>query len=400
MEDKTITSNYIVLGTLASPKVRMILDSLKARNEPGDLPQQYILKALSKDDRNSVSFIGTPRIEKYHDCYVKRVPFDRFCIDKVECLSVGYNNRSYLSLLFRKHNFVKECKKWARNHRGISLNIVVYSLCTTFLEGALAIRKIIPNSKICVIVPDLPLYMSYYKWPISWVKKINVLRIERLRKKVDFYSLYSEQMADYLSLDKNKYIVTEGFIDKEKIILNNKKPSNEHKICVYAGDLHPSYGIQTLVDAFNNIDVDCELRLYGKDKYLNLIRFNNNVKYCGYVSPDEMFEIMKGADLLINPRPSSLKLASYSFPSKTFEYMASGTPCIMCILPGVPEEYFEYVYTFKEENEFGFKNSISELLSKSDIELREKGKKAAVFLLNNKTTEKQLSKIINKFRDS
>ena len=49
------------------------------------------------------------------------------------------------------------------------------------------------------------------------------------------------------------------------------------------------------------------------------------------------------ATLLVNPRPTTEEFTIYSFPSKNMEYMASGTPLLTTKLPGMPEEYHQYV---------------------------------------------------------
>ena len=390
----------LFLGTLTSNKVRNYLDSFNARHEPGDIVQQYILKALKNVDNNDIYMINSPRIESYPDCKVKKVPYDVIDYLNIKGVSVGYNNYKLYSHLSRKNNFIRECKKWAFDNLNDPLSIFVFSLNSTFLQGALSIKRIIKNVNICVIVPDLPSFMSKYKWPLSFFKKIDVKRIEKLRKQIDLYVLYSSQMIDALKITNKNYIVIEGFIDKDKINIKGKKKFNSKKVCLYAGDLNKIYGIQMLINAFKNITIDTELHLYGSPKLICNYELNEKVKYMGLLNSKEVFEKMKEADLLINPRPSSLELTRYSFPSKTFEYMSSGTPSLMCKLPGIPEDYFEFLYFFEKENEDGYRDTIEKILEKSDDELSEKGKKAAEFLMNNKTSDIQVAKILERLKEN
>lgn len=387
--------NILFLGTIMSDKARHEINLRGARKEPGDLVQKYIIKSLFDLFSKDIIVFSSPRIEYYPKCKVKRIKTESFFLENVKCFTIGYNNIGPLNILNRKRAFVKKCKNYQKMINSKDVLIIIYSLNSTFLQGALSIKKKNPSARICVIVPDLPLFMSNYKWPYSLLKKIDLWKIEKLRKCVDFYSLYSEDMAIPLELNKNSYVVTEGFIDKTKINCNRKIKFNEKKICMYAGDLHKIYGIQSLIDSFKNISINCELHLYGDSELIKQYSLNSNTRYMGFVSPDEVFEKMINADLLINPRPSKLELTKYSFPSKTFEYMASGTPTLMCRLPGVPEEYFKYVYLFDDETLEGFKNTIERILSKPEKELSDMGHSAAMFLLNNKTSEKQLLKILN-----
>ena len=100
------------------------------------------------------------------------------------------------------------------------------------------------------------------------------------------------------------------------------------------------------------------------------------------------------ATLLINPRPTNEEYTKYSFPSKTLEYMASGTPVLMTRLPGMPKDYEEYVYLFDEETVEGFANTLGEVLQ-SKSELQEKGKRAREFILTTRNNRGQALRIIH-----
>lgn len=385
---------YVFLGTITSDKLRERLLSLGARREPGDLVQRYILDGLSSlvDD---IFVIGSPRIQSWPRCKVKAVFGEKYCLNGVSAKTVGFCNVFFLNYLSRLQRFKNECRKWARENKNTPTTIIVYSLNSTFLEAALIMKRIIKCASICAIVPDLPQFMSNYKWPYSKFKKMNIAKIEKLRKAVDFYVLYSKQMADFLHLQKTQFIVIEGFIDEKKVNTKRKTHFNAKKICLYAGDLSPVYGIQNMIDAFQNIKIDAELHIYGSEKMISKYHLNQKTKYMGKLSPDDIFEKMKNSDLLINPRPSTLKLTEFSFPSKTFEYMASGTPCVMCRLPSLPNSFAQHLFFFEEENADCFSKTITSILSKGNEELSEKGNNAAIFIKQNYSASVQVLKIIN-----
>ena len=56
------------------------------------------------------------------------------------------------------------------------------------------------------------------------------------------------------------------------------------------------------------------------------------------------------ATILVNPRTSEGEFTKYSFPSKTMEYLLAGKSVVINRIPGIPEEYFNYVYTPKDES--------------------------------------------------
>ena len=99
------------------------------------------------------------------------------------------------------------------------------------------------------------------------------------------------------------------------------------------------------------------------------------------------------ATVLINPRSSKGEYTKYSFPSKTMEYLASGTPTIMCHLPAIPQEYDEYLYYITDESAEGIKSKLIEVCEKPQQELEEFGQKAAEFIKTQKNAFVQAQKV-------
>ena len=75
------------------------------------------------------------------------------------------------------------------------------------------------------------------------------------------------------------------------------------------------------------------------------------------------------------------------------EYLASGTPTVMCHLPAIPKEYDQYIYYITDESSKGIKNKLIEVCEKPQIELDEFGRKAAKFIREKKNSKKQSQKI-------
>ena len=100
------------------------------------------------------------------------------------------------------------------------------------------------------------------------------------------------------------------------------------------------------------------------------------------------------ATLLVNPRPTKQQFTKYSFPSKNIEYMASGTPMLTTILPGMPKEYYDYVFLIKDESVNGLCEAISDVLALPTKEIELKGKIAKEFIMKNKNEKVQAKKIL------
>ena len=171
--------------------------------------------------------------------------------------------------------------------------------------------------------------------------------------------------------------------------------NNEFKI-MYAGGLYERYGLKMLVEAVMRINADVKLLLFGSGPMVSALNRNKNNKivYCGIVPNSEVTMMEKKVDLLVNPRPTHEDFTKYSFPSKNMEYMLSGTPLLTTKLPGMPQDYYPYVYLVENESEEGFCEAIQSIMRMSRIELKEMGKKARSFVLRDKNNKCQANRIL------
>ena len=115
----------------------------------------------------------------------------------------------------------------------------------------------------------------------------------------------------------------------------------------------------------------------------------------GVVQSNVLRVIEKRALLLVNPRPSKDEYTKFSFPSKTLEYMGSGTAVLSTKLPGIPQEYRDYLYWFDDESESGMTNELTRIFSQQDSEIKQKGIVAAKFIYSEKTAGNQAAKILS-----
>lgn len=391
--------NVLLLGTLISKEQSDLFASLGVRPAPADIVQEYLIDGLCVNEKvDTVDAVCSPRIMAYPKSKIWKVSDNAFRFREAEVKSLGFINAPVFGFAQREQRIVSEAKKWARRQSG-DVMVLLYSMHSPFLKAAKSVKKILPSAKVFLIIPDLPQYMQSGGTVKRILKKIDRKRIDRLLPVVDKYILYTKQMAEYFGLEDGSWMVCEGLMDVSKISTENNEPSDGKRICMYAGSFASQYALDTLVAAFERACVDAELHLYGNpaEGEALISKFPNckKTRYMGILSQSEVFERMKEATLLVNPRPSNLELAKYSCPSKTFEYMASGTPVLMTRLPGLPEEYHSYLYFFEEETEDGFKDTLEKVLSKDSAELRAKGTEACNFLKNEKSSVRQVQRIVD-----
>lgn len=393
-------STVLIIGTLVPDEVTSFCHKNGIRNSAADIAQSYMLHGLeSNSDIESVDTIGAVRVKPYPKTKIKKFSRAEQKRAKGTNWGVGYLNLPAVGFFLREKAVIAHAKKWARQNRNKKdVTVLIYSMHSPFMKAAKAVKKIIPGAKIVLTVADLPLYMDTQGKIRKILKQINWRQIRGLMKSIDKYLLYTKYMAEYLELEREKWMLFEGLFDSDRAVdaVQNK---TDKKICIYAGNLDARYGINTLIDAFSKVKSDAVLHIYGAGfdtKHIEtLAQTAHNVEYKGLVTADEMFEIMKSATLLINPRPAALDLAKYSCPSKTFEYMASGTPVLMTRLPGLPDEYEPYIFFPETEDADGFANAIDSILAQDSDELEAFGLRAARFIKTEKNSESVMKRAMD-----
>ena len=222
-----------------------------------------------------------------------------------------------------------------------------------------------------------------------------------LIRKSDAYIFITEAMREKYQVGNKKSLIIEGLVDvNENAYSNPKEITNSNKfIVMYTGSIHKIYGIENLVKAFIDANIsDSELHVYGdgdyRDTLIDICNKNKSVVYHGTVLSSKIIEIQKYASLLVNPRPIEDEYTKYSFPSKNMEYMVSGTPVLTTDLPGMPQEYKEYVFIIEDYSIEGIKDRLCEIASMDKKELMETGQRAREFVLNKKNNIVQARKIV------
>lgn len=248
---------------------------------------------------------------------------------------------------------------------------------------------------VITIVTDLPDMMSDNKW----LKKIN----NHLFKTVDGFILLTEQMNTQVNHDNKPYIVLEGHSDVDAPIVKEKEKWEKEsgkKIIIYAGSIQKLYGIQNLTEGFIKADLkNTELWIFGdgdyREKLIELSRKYPSICYKGICDNKEVVQYEMKAALLVNPRPIEPEYTKYSFPSKNMEYMVSGTPLVTTKLPGMPKEYYPYIYLLEDESPEGVARRLNEILNMPMIERDKKAKEARAFVIKEKSNIVQAKKILD-----
>ncbi len=272
--------------------------------------------------------------------------------------------------------------------------VIIYDvLVVSASMGALCAAKIRKFKKLG-IVTDLPKFQPISK--NSLLLKMN----DQVVGDSDGYVFLTKQMNDEVNVANKPYIVLEGHASEDMKDKKHLPFTGGEKNVIYAGAIEKIYGLEMLCKAFLDIARPGEtLHVFGNGDYAEELRLlaeeNENLVYHGNRPNSEIVEAELGATLLVNPRPTDGEYTKFSFPSKTLEYMVSGTPVLSSRLEGIPDEYEDYIFYFDENTKESLGRRMREILDLSPEELAEKGASARAFALEEKNNIVQSAKIID-----
>lgn len=319
----------------------------------------------------------------------KKLFFKGYTVKKTD-LKIRYLSQVNLHVIKNIFNF------WGGFFRTLFASgdsVIIYDVLVVSASMGASFAAKLRGFKKLGIVTDLPKFQPISK--SSFMRKMN----DKLIEASDGYVFLTKQMNDEVNMANKPYIVLEGHANDDMREKKHMPFDSNDKSIIYAGAIEKIYGIEMLCKAFLDIALPGEtLHIYGKGDYAEevcvLAEENKNIVYHGNRPNDEIVEAELNATLLVNPRPTDGEYTKYSFPSKTLEYMASGSPVLSSRLEGIPKEYENYIFFFDENNRESLAEKMREILDLSPEELAKKGEEARNFVLKKKNNVVQSAKII------
>lgn len=269
--------------------------------------------------------------------------------------------------------------------------VVVYDcLVLSASLGTLLAAKI-RNFKTICIVTDLPVFMDVGK-----SKKLLSFN-NWIINEASGYILLTKAMNEAIGNKGKPYIVMEGHCDIKMAECSHDTFEND-RIVMYAGSINQIYGIAELCSEFLRVCNKGErLIIFGggdfQDKLRELSERHSQIVYYGTCENETIVQNELHVSILVNPRCND-EYTKYSFPSKTMEYMASGTPVLMSELSGLPEDYKEYLTIFNENIPQDLGDKLRYLMDLSNAELETRGRQAKDFIVKNKNNVEQAKRIL------
>lgn len=397
-----IKNNILFVGCLYSDtqKNYFLQNSKKGYQFAAQNLQESLIEGFI-DNNINLSVVSLPSLSSYPLGYKKPyIPQTDF-IYKGKNLGISFG---YYSLLGYRSYPTKEIEDYIENwHNSIKGNkvIFVYGLHANLMSIAINAKQKYKTISTSIIIPDLPRFMgcnTIYKK--LGLQKRNIKQIYSMIPLFDTFTVLAEPMIHDLGVSNRPYTVVEGIFSADKNIHNTQAVKESYKTILYTGNIGVRYGILNLLDAFDKIkDDNFRLWIRGngelKEEIIRRSKADTRIKYFEPMSKDRLSRLQKKATILVNPVPPSQEFTKYFFPSKTMDYLASGTPVLMFCLDCLPNDYKDHLFFFKSETSEKMADDITFYCNIGDKDLQKKGNLASEFITNYKTPKIQANKIIN-----
>lgn len=393
---------YIYLGGFfpTSQLDEIISKSKKNIQFASNTFQTSIVNGLKINCEN-LQLITLPDIYSFPNYYKDSYFNGNSSISNQNCNEIvgSFNNLTLINLYSRykeQSNLLKSIKLDDKD----KIVLFVYGVTSHRLMAIKNFKKIYPNSHICLIVPDLPQYMSQNSNPIYLLfKEIDKKFIKNCIKYIDSFVLLNKNMNECINIYNKPWILMEGIYDDSlnfEVTVNMRPNIN----LLYTGNIDERYGIKLLVSAFKQIKFkNYRLWIRGdgntKDYILKEAEIDSRIKYFEKMSRNDILLLENKATILINPVSSQQIFTKYFFPSKTMEYLASGKPTIMFNLDCLPDEYKKHIYIVNDESINGLYNMILKIANTDLNILIKRGKESREFIYLNKNSENQIERVIS-----
>lgn len=331
-----------------------------------------------------------------------RILFERASVEKTpeaEIRSHGYINLPIIKQLQRECYAYRSLKKLICSSTE-PVTVIVYSLYNPYLRALSRLKKEGLDFRYILVVTDLP--GEYGVESGDTMIRALQRRIGQqdlaLSQAADGYVLLTEQMTVPLSVGDKPYVVVEGIYNCQE---QDPQPVEKQspRVILYTGALDTALGLDTLIEAFRMLPAEnVQLHIAGGGPYVGELKRicaeTPNIHYLGYLSKHEVVARQRSATILVNPRSGNMEYTKYSFPSKTIEYLATGTPVVMNRLPGVPAEYENYVFFTERDDASGLAQTLEKVLAMDEAALAAHGDLSADFIRRKKSGAAQAQKLL------
>lgn len=322
---------------------------------------------------------------------------------------IGYINFIGIKYITQAYNLYLKLSRWVNSKCGERCIICVHYIYYPAMVAACLVKYFHKDQVIlCLNTGDIPGRYGLKSKSKAILKDFLITHIVdngimSMAKYFDCFVFVTKEMAKAFGVESKPFVVLEcTYTQPQWVNISQKYQKNEDEIknIFYAGALREEYGITHLLRAFSLIhDPNYRLTIAGggpsEEQILEYSKHDSRIQFLGFITPQDVFIQQQKATVLVNPRTSELEYVKYSFPSKSVDSLASGTPYIAHRLPCDPPEYEDFIQYTKNDSDEALAEKMIEICELSEERRKNIGMKARAFIINEKNPNIMTKRVVD-----
>lgn len=302
--------NVLYLNNFMTDEIVHIRNNQNIYSQPANNKIAGITEALLENDCK-VKILSSGLVNGKTGKLYKKIMDKALGIDVVYCSIVDFPFINTISSVFFTYQQIKK-----ENKKNKIDNIIFYNYKPEVAWAAWLAKKRL-HIPITVEYEDGYAHVSSIHGVKAWIFNFTETVV---KKCVDSAILVNSQLKKKYSVPT---ITVRGIVNKEFYKRCNayRKKENDKFTILYSGGLDKERGIDVFLDSLKYFDDDCHVIITGKG---TIQSDDKRVDFKGFIPYEKVQELMMQSDLLVQCQLSKNKFSGVSFPSKLFEYIATG----------------------------------------------------------------------------
>ena len=371
----------------------------------GNKMQWNVVKNLSQHDDVQITCVTVSPLAAFpHDKKIYYKHQEEQLLENVRSIKVGFCNLPVIKQFWQIFSVYRATKKVVKE-----MNADILFTFNLFPQVGIPMRwlkKKFPHLETVCLLADLPIDDNINRKGLSAILRSffekstwkSMLTCEK-------YIVLNKHVIDEY-LPGKPYIVVDGGVDENDIkrYADSIEKDGEHNI-LFCGALTEYNGVLNLIEAMKLLnDTDIILDIYGggylEENVKAAAAKNPRIRYHGRVSNQEVMQKQRKAWLLINPRIVDDPIAKVTFPSKTFEYLLSGTPVLSTKLGAYGDEYTKCMFFSESDAPESFAYEIRKIMEMDNTVLSNKAQYAKNFVCTERSWRTQANRVLTFMEDA
>lgn len=360
---------YVILSSVLAPSIfQQWIDAGEIINPSH---QQYVLRLIKAlASQHPVQVVSLPPLRK--TAQRLKIPQQFFRDEDCWFLQFSFLNQRLLrplTLGLAIHQYFRQLIK--RTNGTIYLFIDGNSSLASHLANRYRHHR---NIKCIGIFTDDP-------HQLSGMKPKQAKRIIHQHQHHDGYLAITDSLAKVFNPTNKPTFLIPGMVESFSGAKRHPKP-----FMFFSGALYPRYGIEAMVKGFlaaNLPEFDLLIAGFGPEASMieRLSQTHRQIKYLGLLSPMLVQKYQTGAYANLNPRPLDPTLDPVAIPSKVFDYLAAGVPCLSTRHPFFESHFSTQLIWIEEASEDGIRVALQRMIQMDYGLLQSKANKAKDYTL-------------------